>query len=122
MITVDEERAAPLRAAALLRGRRARRIKFRVGPIAYVAFSRDETLMGFAFPEEERRMLVETYPVRFQLPRESDMRFNLELARLDALQPAELEELVLDAWRLVVPLDGRRNARSRGRRGSARPA
>ena len=59
--------------------------------------------MGFAFPKEERPMLVETYPDRFQLPRESDMRFNWVVARLDALEPAEMEELVLDAWRMVVP-------------------
>ena len=31
------------------------RVKFRVGRIVYLAFSRDETLMGFAFPKEERR-------------------------------------------------------------------
>ena len=31
-----------------------RRIKFRVGRIVYLAFSRDETLMGFALPKEER--------------------------------------------------------------------
>jgi hypothetical protein len=30
------------------------RIKFRVGRIVYLAFSRDETVMGFAFPKEER--------------------------------------------------------------------
>jgi hypothetical protein len=31
------------------------RVKFRVGQVVYLAFSRDETLMGFAFPKEERR-------------------------------------------------------------------
>ena len=30
------------------------RIKFRIGRIVYLAFSRDETVMGFAFPKEER--------------------------------------------------------------------
>src|SRR5438552_2420782 len=30
------------------------RVKFRVGGIVYLSFSRDETLMGFAFPKEER--------------------------------------------------------------------
>jgi hypothetical protein len=79
------------------------RIKFRVGQIVYVAFSRDETLMGFAFPKEERRLLVETHPEKFQYPRESDMRFNWVVARLDKLGRREMEELVFDAWRMVVP-------------------
>ena len=30
------------------------RVKFRVGQIVYVSFSKDETVMGFAFPREER--------------------------------------------------------------------
>jgi hypothetical protein len=30
------------------------RVKFRVRQIVYCAFSRDETLMGFAFPKEAR--------------------------------------------------------------------
>ena len=32
----------------------AGRVKFRVGRIVYVAFSRDETVMGFGFPKEQR--------------------------------------------------------------------
>jgi hypothetical protein len=79
------------------------RIKFRVGQIVYLAFSRDETVMGFAFPKEERGMLVETYPDKFMLPRESDMRFNWVLARCEALGVEEMQELVFDAWRMVVP-------------------
>jgi hypothetical protein len=103
VITVDDVRAVladlPRSYEVVVRGR----IKFRVGQIVYVAFSHDERLMGFAFPKEERQMLVETYPDRFELPRESDMRFNWVVARLDALEPGEMEELVLDAWRMVVP-------------------
>ncbi|MEA2418353.1 MAG: hypothetical protein QOE60_559 [Thermoleophilaceae bacterium] len=79
------------------------RIKFRVGQIVFVAFSRDETVMGFGFPREERHMLVETEPDRFMLPRDSDMRFNWVLARCDAIDEDEMRELVLDAWRMVVP-------------------
>jgi hypothetical protein len=59
--------------------------------------------MGFAFPREERQMLVETYPEKFTYPRESDMRFNWVVARLDALSPQEMEQYVFDAWRMVVP-------------------
>ena len=79
------------------------RWKFRVGQIVWIAFSKDETLMGFAVPKEERQMLVETYPERFMYPRESDMRFNWVVARLDKLPRREMEELVFDAWRMVVP-------------------
>jgi hypothetical protein len=79
------------------------RVKFRVGQIVYLAFSRDETVMSFAFPKEERHMLVETEPDKFMLPRESDMRFNWVLARCDALEEDEMRELVFDAWRMVVP-------------------
>jgi hypothetical protein len=79
------------------------RVKFRVGQIVYVSFSRDETLMGFAFPKEERHMLVETEPHKFMLPRESDMRFNWVVVRLSEIDVAEMRELVLDAWRMVVP-------------------
>ena len=79
------------------------RIKFRVGQIVYIAFSKDETLMGFAFPKEERQMLVETYPEKFQYPRESDMRFHWVVAKLEVLEQAEMEEYVFDAWRMVVP-------------------
>jgi hypothetical protein len=103
MITVDDVRAFvadfPRSYEVLVRDR----IKFRVGQIVYLAFSRDETVMGFAFPKEERQMLVETYPDKFMLPRESDMRFNWVHARMDALDVDEMRELVYDAWRMVVP-------------------
>jgi hypothetical protein len=79
------------------------RIKFRVGQIVWLAFSRDETVMGFAFPKEERQMLVETEPDKFMLPGQSDMRFNWVHARMDALEREEMREYVLDAWRMVVP-------------------
>jgi hypothetical protein len=103
MITVDDVRAftkdLPRSYEVLVRDR----IKFRVGQIVYVAFSRDETVMGFGFPKEERQMLVETWPVQFMLPRESDMRFNWVHVRMDAIDVEEMRELVLDAWRMVVP-------------------
>ncbi len=103
MITVDEVRAftkdLPRSYEVLVRDR----IKFRVGQIVYVAFSRDETVMGFGFLKEERQMLVETWPDKFMLPRESDMRFNWVHVRMDAIDVEEMRELVLDAWRMVVP-------------------
>lgn len=79
------------------------RIKFRVGQIVYLAFSRDETLMGFAFPREEREAALETFPDKFVRPKPSDMRYQWLVVRLDAIDRAELRELVFDAWRMVVP-------------------
>jgi hypothetical protein len=79
------------------------RLKFRVKQIVYVAFSLDENVMGFAFPKEEREALVLSEPQRFQMPAAADMRFNWVHARLAALDPTEARELVVDAWRLVVP-------------------
>jgi hypothetical protein len=79
------------------------RVKFRVGQIVYLSFSRDETLMGFAFPREEREALLQTYPEKFLAPRPSDLRYQWVVARLEALCDVELQELVLDAWRMVVP-------------------
>jgi hypothetical protein len=79
------------------------RLKFRVKQIVYVAFSLDERVMGFAFPKEEREALVRSEPRKFQMPPASDMRFNWVHADLAALEPAEARELVVDAWRMVVP-------------------
>jgi hypothetical protein len=79
------------------------RLKFRVQQLVYVAFSLDERVMGFAFPKEERAGLVASDPLTFSLPRESDLRFNWVHADLAALDPAEARELVVDAWRMVVP-------------------
>lgn len=80
------------------------RLKFRVKQIVYVAFSHDETVMEFAFPREEREALVGGQPEKFSLPSPSDMRFHWVRAQLSALEPAEARELVVDAWRMVVPL------------------
>jgi hypothetical protein len=79
------------------------RLKFRVKQIVYVAFSLDGSVMGFAFPKEERAALVATEPDRFQMPSTSDLRFNWVHADLAALDRAEARELVVDAWRMVVP-------------------
>ena len=79
------------------------RVKFRVGRIVYVAFSRDETLMGFAFPKEDREALVLSEPDTFMLPRQSDMRYNWVVVRLAEIDLAEMTELLVDAWRMVVP-------------------
>ena len=79
------------------------RVKFRVGRIVYVAFSRDEASMGFAFPKEERDALVASEPETFRLPRTSDLRYQWVEAVCHALDEDEMRELVTDAWRMVVP-------------------
>lgn len=79
------------------------RLKFRVGSIVYVAFSLDEREMGFAFPKEERAVLVASEPRKFLLPSAADLRFNWVQAELGELDPREARELVVDAWRMVVP-------------------
>jgi hypothetical protein len=79
------------------------RVKFRVGRIVYVAFSRDETVMGFAYPRLERDALIASAPEVFHLPRPSDLRYQWVQAWAEALEPDEMRELVVDAWRMVVP-------------------
>jgi hypothetical protein len=79
------------------------RVKFRVRRIVYLGFSRDEQIMGFAFPKDEREALVESEPEKFLMPAKSDLRYNWVCARLAALDREELRELVLDAWQMVVP-------------------
>ncbi len=103
MVTVDEIRALvlplPRSYEVFVHGRR----KFRVGQIVYLAFSKDESSIGFAFPKEWRAIVVEAEPSKFQLPSISDMRFNWLHARLAALESDEMHDLIIDAWRMVVP-------------------
>jgi len=78
-------------------------VKFRVGQLVYVAISPDETSMGFAFPKEERAALVAAEPDKFHLPIRSDERYNWVRVWLAAIDEAEMRELVIEAWRMVVP-------------------
>jgi len=78
-------------------------VKFRIGKIVYVSISPDETTMGFGFPKEERAALIAAEPGKFSLPRLSDQRFHWVHARMAALAPDEMRELVTDAWRMCVP-------------------
>jgi hypothetical protein len=79
------------------------RVKFRVGRIVYLAFSRDETIMGFGFPKEEREALVASEPDKFLMPRSSDIRYQWVCVQLNAIDVDELRELLIDAWRMCVP-------------------
>jgi hypothetical protein len=103
MVTIERVRdvavSLPRTEEALVR----ERVRFRVGRIVYLAFSRDETLMGFAFPKDERQALIASEPEKFMMPRPSDQRYNWAVVRLAAIDDVEMRELVLDAWRMVVP-------------------
>ncbi len=102
-MTIEDVRrlalSLPRTTEALVRGC----VKFRVGRIVYLASSRDETELGFAFPKEEREWLVGTEPEKFLLPSRSDLRYNWVHVRLPAIDDEEMRELVVDAWRMVVP-------------------
>jgi hypothetical protein len=78
-------------------------IKFRVGKIVYASISPDELTLGFGFPKEQRAALVASEPAKFAMPRLSDQRFHWVHARMAALDPDEMRELIIDAWRMVVP-------------------
>ena len=103
MVTADDIRAValslPRTEEALVRDQ----VKFRVGRIVYVALSRDERSMGFGFPNDERAALVAAQPERFFMPIRSDLRYNWVRVWLDAIDLTEMRELVVDAWRMVVP-------------------
>lgn len=103
MVTIDDVRqlamTLPRSYEVLVRDH----VKFRVGRLVYLAFSRDEQVMGLAFPKEERDGLIASQPGKFLLPRTSDLRYNWVHARLPSLGHEEMRELVVDAWTMVVP-------------------
>ena len=103
MVTLDEVRAVATRLPRSYEAMVGGRVKFRVGRIVYLSFSKDEAVMGFAFPKEEREFLIGGSPEKFMHPSRSDMRYHWVLARLEALEFGEMVELVEDAWRFVVP-------------------
>ncbi len=103
MATIEEVRALASRLPRSYEALVRDRVKFRVGRIVYLAFSRDETIMEFAFPKDEREALVASEPDKFQMPCASDLRYNWARRRLAALGGDEVHDLVLDAWRMVVP-------------------
>jgi hypothetical protein len=102
MVTAQDVRrvalSLPRTEEALVRDR----VKFRVGRIVYVSLAPDESAMGFGFPKEERAALIAAEPAKFFPPIKSDERYNWVRAWLAALDQAELRELIVDAWCMVV--------------------
>jgi hypothetical protein len=103
VITIDDVRKFAMTLPRTTEGLVGGRVKFYVGRIVYVSFSRDGTVMGFGFPKEERDWLVGGSPQKFMLPTGGDLRYHWVLVRLAAIEETEMHELVLDAWRMVVP-------------------
>ncbi len=79
------------------------RRRLRVDSNVYAVFSEDGERMGFAYPKEERDALVASDQAKFEQPRESDLKYNWVVANLGAIDIDEAQELVMDAWGLVVP-------------------
>ena len=92
-------RSLPRASEAFVRGR----IKFRVGRIVFLSFSKDASTMGFGFPKDWRAALVESEPEKFSLPSESDMRYHWVHVRLDAIDSGEMRDLVENAWAMCAP-------------------
>jgi hypothetical protein len=103
VVTIEDVRSLVVGLPRTTEGLVRDQVKFRVGRIVYLSFSPDETVMGFAFPKEERDALVASEPGTFMMPSRSDLRYNWVLVRLAAIDAIEMRELVLDAWRMVVP-------------------
>lgn len=103
LVTLEHVRSVALRLPRTVEAIVRDRVKFRVGRLVYLAASRDETLLGFGFPKEERQALVASDPAKFMMPKPVDMRYHWAVVRLAAIDHAEMAEIVIDAWRMVVP-------------------
>lgn len=103
MVTSDDVRAFAMQLPGTYETLVRDRVKLRVGRYVYVAFSRDETQMGFGFPKAEREAIVRSDPEKFLMPSRGDLRYHWLDVRLDALDETEMRELVLDAWRMAAP-------------------
>jgi hypothetical protein len=79
------------------------RLKFRVGRIVYASFSRDEAILGFAYPKDERGALVVAEPGLFLAPERADERYNWVQGYLAAIDERRLREVLTEAWLMVVP-------------------
>ena len=103
MVTADDVRHVALSLPRTYEQLVADRVKFKVGPLVYVSIAPDETSMGFAYPKEERAALIVSSPEKFFPPVRSDERYNWVQVWLSAIDHDEMSELVVDAWRMVVP-------------------
>ena len=77
-------------------------LKFRIGRIVYLTISPDETQIGVGFPKEQRASAIAAEPQKFHMPSKGDQRYNWITVSLDAIDLAEMRELVIDAWCMCV--------------------
>ncbi|WP_395657710.1 MmcQ/YjbR family DNA-binding protein [Nocardioides sp.] len=103
MVTADDVRRVGLALPRAYEFHTGGRAKLKVRQIVFVGFSRDEADMGFGYPRDARDGLVESDPATFFLPRARDLRYQWVCAHLDRLDPVEMRELVVDAWRMCTP-------------------
>lgn len=103
MITVQDVRACALSLPRTEEHLIRDYVKFRIGRIVYATVSPDETILGVAFPREERPAMLAAEPDRFLLERASDERYHWIDVRMSMLTAAEARELITEAWRMVVP-------------------
>lgn len=102
-MTVDDVRSFALTLPRTTEGYVRGSVKFRVGQIVYAAISRDGKTMGFGFPKDQREWLVGGAPEKFLMPEGGDLRYHWVLVRMEMIEVREMRELVIDAWRMVVP-------------------
>jgi hypothetical protein len=103
MITIEEIRSIALSLPRVTEALVRDRVKFRVGAIVWLAFSRDEQSIGFAFPKEERDSLIASNPTVFFLPKPSELKYNWCELHLAHFEPIDLPAFIIDAWSLAVP-------------------
>jgi hypothetical protein len=103
MVTVEDVRPVAMAMPGTYERLVRDRVKFRVGRYVYLAFSRDETTMGFGYLKEEREALVASDPDTFFMPGKADLRYHWVCAWLAKLEPAQMRELVVDAWAIAAP-------------------
>src|SRR2546428_12997337 len=103
MVTVEDVRRFAMTLPLTTEGLVGGRVKFRVGRIVYVSFSRDETVMGFAFPKDQRDWLVGGDPAKVMQPEKGDLRYHWGLVRLAGIDAEELRQLVIREGRTVLP-------------------
>jgi hypothetical protein len=101
-VSIADVRAVALHLPRTTEGMVRGKVKFYVGRIVYVAFER-EGIMGFGHPREWREAAVEAEPAKFVMPTGVDLKYQWLHVRMDAIDLAEMRELVTDAWSIVVP-------------------
>ena len=103
IVTIDDVRRVALPLPRTYERLISDHTKFKVGQYVYVSVAPDETTMGFAYPKEERAALIASEPDKFFPPSRTDERYNWVQVRLSAIDEHEMTELVVEAWRMVVP-------------------